>query len=84
MADDVVHLPPAWASSKDWRHPAWPSFINYMKEDGEVPTPKLWTLWHAAFLRGETTEWQKRFKEAEEKRSRIFAEKSRDEEAARG
>lgn len=73
MADNMMHLPPPWAAAKDRTHRAWQSFLSYMKEDGEEPTPKLWTLWHAAFLRGETAEMKRQFKLANEARDLIEA-----------
>jgi hypothetical protein len=68
VAENVTHLPPAWATAKDKAHPAWQPFLAYLKVDGEQPTPRLWSLWYAAFLRGETVEWEKQFKAAAEGR----------------
>ena len=62
MDENVTHMPPAWASAKERQDPAWQSFLDFMREDGEDPTNKLWTIWYVAYHRGAQVEWEKKFK----------------------
>lgn len=63
---DIAHTRPPWAVATDWNHRAWPSFMERMRRDGERPTSALWTLWHAAYLHGETDQMEQRFRQTSE------------------